>query len=48
MPINIVADDYCDEIVPELAAWNYVRDLERQIRELNAEHRDQLKELAKG
>jgi len=31
----------------ELKNWNYARDLERQIRELKAENRDALKELAK-
>ena len=31
----------------ELASWNYARDLERQMRELKAEHRDALKELAR-
>ena len=31
----------------ELANWNYAKDLERQIRELKAEHKDALKELAK-
>jgi type I restriction enzyme M protein len=31
----------------ELASWNYARDLERQARELKAEHRDALKELAR-
>lgn len=31
----------------ELAAWNYAKDLERQIKELKAENRDALKELAK-
>jgi type I restriction enzyme M protein len=31
----------------ELANWNYARDLERQARELKAEHRDALKELAR-
>jgi type I restriction enzyme M protein len=32
----------------ELKNWNYPRDLERQIRELKAENRDALKELAKA
>ena len=31
----------------ELENWNYAKDLERQIRELKAENRDALKELAK-
>jgi len=31
----------------ELKSWNYAKDLERQIRELKAENRDALKELAK-
>jgi len=31
----------------ELADWNYAKDIERQMRELKAEHRDALKELAK-
>ena len=31
----------------ELKNWNYAKDLERQIRELKAENRDALKELAK-
>jgi type I restriction enzyme M protein len=31
----------------DLATWNYARDLERQMRELKAEHRDALKELAR-
>jgi type I restriction enzyme M protein len=31
----------------ELASWNYARDLERQIRELKAEHRDALRELTR-
>ena len=31
----------------ELAGWNYPKDLERQIRELKAEHKDALKSLAK-
>lgn len=31
----------------ELAAWNYARDLDRHAREIKAEHRDALKELAK-
>jgi type I restriction enzyme M protein len=41
---NNAPDDSDEE---ELANWNYVRDLERQIRELKAEHKDALKELAK-
>ena len=32
----------------ELKNWNYAKDLERQIRELKAENRDALKELAKA
>ncbi len=32
----------------ELASWSYAKDLERQIRELKADHRNELKELAKG
>jgi type I restriction enzyme M protein len=39
------APDDADE--EELANWNYARDLERQIRELKAEHKDALKDLAK-
>jgi type I restriction enzyme M protein len=31
----------------ELKSWNYPQDLARQIKELKAEHRDDLKELAK-
>jgi type I restriction enzyme M protein len=31
----------------ELVNWNYARDLERQTRELKAEHRDTLKELVR-
>ena len=31
----------------ELEGWNYSKDLERQIRELKIEHRDELKKLAK-
>src|SRR5262249_14188866 len=31
----------------ELKSWNYVKDLERQIRELKSENRDAIKELAK-
>src|SRR5712692_8782001 len=31
----------------ELANWNYVKDLDRQMKELKAEHQDALKELAK-
>jgi len=31
----------------ELGSWNYAKDLERQIRELKVEHRDELKDLAK-
>jgi type I restriction enzyme M protein len=39
------APDDADE--EELANWNYARELERQVRELKAEYRDALKELAK-
>jgi type I restriction enzyme M protein len=39
------APDDADE--EELAAWNYAKDLDRQMRELKAEHKDALKELAK-
>ena len=39
------APDDADE--EELANWNYAKDLERQMRELKAEHRDALKELAR-
>ena len=39
------APDDTDE--EELASWNYARELERQVRELKAEYRDALKELAK-
>lgn len=39
------APDDADE--EELANWNYARDLDRQARELKAENRDALKELAK-
>jgi type I restriction enzyme M protein len=31
----------------ELAVWNYAKDLDRQMRELKAEHKDALRELAK-
>src|SRR5262249_31018879 len=31
----------------ELKSWNYAKDLERQLRELKADNRDALKELAK-
>jgi type I restriction enzyme M protein len=31
----------------ELANWNYAKDLDRQMKELKAEHKDALKELAK-
>jgi len=37
-------DDADDE---ELASWNYAKDLERQVKELKAEFRDAVKELAK-
>lgn len=39
------APDDADE--EELANWNYARDLDRQMRELKAEHRDALKELTR-
>jgi type I restriction enzyme M protein len=39
------APDDADE--EELASWNYARELERQVRELKAEHRDALKELTR-
>jgi type I restriction enzyme M protein len=39
------APDDLDE--EEAAAWNYAKDLDRQMRELKAEHKDALKELAK-
>jgi len=39
------APDDLDE--EELAAWNYAKDLDRQMRELKAENKDALKELAK-
>ena len=39
------APDDLDE--EELAAWNYAKDLDRQMRELKAEHKDALKDLAK-
>ena len=39
------APDDADE--EELENWNYARDLERQMRELKAEHKDTLKELAR-
>jgi type I restriction enzyme M protein len=39
------APDDADE--EELVNWNYARDLERQVRELKAEHKDALKELVK-
>src|SRR5262245_19033003 len=31
----------------ELASWNYARELERQVRELKAEHRDALREFTR-
>ena len=37
-------DDADDE---ELASWNYAKDLERQVKELKAECKDAIKELAK-
>ena len=40
------APDDADE--EELANWNYAKDLERQIRELKAENKDALKELAEA
>jgi type I restriction enzyme M protein len=39
------APDDLDE--EELAAWNYAKDLDRQTRELKAEHKDALKTLAR-
>src|SRR5712692_116751 len=39
------APDDADE--EELANWNYAKDLDRQMKELKAEHKDALKELAK-
>jgi len=36
-----------DDDDDELAGWNYAKDLERQSRELRADHRDSVKELAK-
>ena len=39
------APDDLDE--EDLKNWNYAKDLERQMRELKAEHKDALKELAK-
>jgi len=39
------APDDLDE--EELAAWNYAKDLDRQMRELKADNKDALKELAK-
>jgi type I restriction enzyme M protein len=39
------APDDADE--EELSAWNYAKDLDRQTRELKAEHKDAVKELAK-
>jgi type I restriction enzyme M protein len=39
------APDDADE--EELATWNYARDIERQMRELKADNRDALRELAK-
>jgi type I restriction enzyme M protein len=39
------APDDLDE--EELAGWNYAKDLERQSRELKAEHREAFKELAR-
>jgi type I restriction enzyme M protein len=37
-------DDADDE---ELAAWNYAKDLERQVKDIKAEYKDALKELLK-
>lgn len=37
-------DDAAEE---DLASWNYARDLDRQMRELKAEHRDALRELTR-
>ena len=39
-----VPDDLDEE---ELSAWNYAKDLDSQAREVKAEHKDALKELAK-
>jgi type I restriction enzyme M protein len=39
------APDDADE--EELATWNYVKDLDRQMKELKADNRDALRELAK-
>jgi type I restriction enzyme M protein len=39
------APDDADE--EELVSWNYARDLERQIRDLKAEHKDAIKKLAR-
>jgi type I restriction enzyme M protein len=39
------APDDADE--DELASWNYAKDIERQIKELKAENKDGLRELAK-
>jgi type I restriction enzyme M protein len=39
-----VPDDADEE---ELANWNYARELERQVRELKAEHKDALKDLVR-
>jgi type I restriction enzyme M protein len=39
------APDDADE--EELATWNYAKDLDRQMRELKADNRDTLRELAK-
>jgi type I restriction enzyme M protein len=39
------APDDTDE--EELVSWNYARDLERQVRELKAEHKDALKKLGR-
>ena len=39
-----VPDDLDEE---ELASWNYPKDLDRQMRDLKADHKDALKELAK-
>ena len=36
-----------DADVEELENWNYAKDLERQIRQIKIEHRDELKELGK-
>lgn len=42
--LSNLPDDLDEE---EAASWNYAKDLERQIRELKADNKDALKELAK-